>query len=50
MSKQPILDVGQQWADAEQRADIAALDRPLDDDFAAVGLRGFVLNRQCCIG
>src|SRR5215510_10080131 len=46
MSKQQILDLGQHWADAEQWMDAAALEAILDNDFVAVGPRGFVLNRQ----
>jgi ketosteroid isomerase-like protein len=46
MSIGPILDIGQQWANAEMHMDSDALERLLDDDFAAVGPRGFVLSRQ----
>ena len=46
MSQQQILDLGQQWADAERRMDAAALDALLDDGFVGVGPRGFALNRQ----
>ena len=46
MTHDQILDLGRRWADAERRADIAALDALLADDFVAVGPRGFVLNRQ----
>ena len=46
MTHEQILDLGRRWADAERRADVAALDALLTDDFVGVGPRGFVLNRQ----
>ncbi len=46
MTQQQIQNLGQRWADAEQRADVDALDVLLSDDFTAIGPRGFVLNRQ----
>ena len=46
MSHEQILELGQRWADAERRADVAALDALLADDFVAVGPRGFVLDRR----
>jgi ketosteroid isomerase-like protein len=46
MSTQPILDAGQQWANAERHMDSDALETLLDEDFAGVGPRGFVLSRQ----
>ena len=46
MSHDQILDLGQRWADAERRADIAALDTLLADDFVCVGPLGFVLDKE----
>jgi ketosteroid isomerase-like protein len=46
MSQDQILDLGRRWADAELRADVAALDSILDPDFACVGPLGFVLNKD----
>ena len=46
MSQDQILDLGRRWADAELRADIAALDAFLDTDFMCVGPLGFVLNKD----
>jgi hypothetical protein len=37
MSQDQILDLGRRWADAELRAEVAALDSLLDDDFTCVG-------------
>jgi len=45
MSHDQILDLGRHWADAELRADAAALDALLDADFVCVGPLGFVLNK-----
>jgi ketosteroid isomerase-like protein len=46
MNEGQILEIGQAWAAAERREDVAALDDLLDDDFVAVGPRGFILNRE----
>lgn len=41
-----IIELGQRWAEAEQRADIAALDAMTVADFMLVGPLGFVLDKQ----
>lgn len=46
MAHEQILDLGRRWADAELRADIAALDALRAADFVGVGPRGFVLQRE----
>ncbi|MHB8575601.1 MAG: nuclear transport factor 2 family protein [Dehalococcoidia bacterium] len=40
-----IETVGDQWADAERRGDVAALAPLLADSFLGVGRRGFVLTK-----
>jgi ketosteroid isomerase-like protein len=45
-----IQEIGTQWADAERRADSAALDALTTDDFTLVGPVGFVLNKQQWLG
>jgi ketosteroid isomerase-like protein len=49
-TRDQMLDLGQRWADAERRADVAALDALLAGDFTAVGPLGFVLNREQYLG
>ena len=46
MNQQEVLQLGQDWADAERRMDAAALDRMLAGDFVGIGPLGFVLNRE----
>ena len=41
-----LKQLGQEWAGAELRGDVSALDSMLTDDFAAVGPRGFLLSKQ----
>ena len=41
-----IRELGRRWAEAEQRADVEALDALATEDFTLVGPLGFVLNRQ----
>lgn len=41
-----IVKLGRQFADAQQRGDVAALDEVLTDDFKLVGPLGFVLSRE----
>ncbi len=45
-TEQQILERGKQWADAEVRGDVAALDTLTTDDFTLVGPLGFVLDKQ----
>jgi ketosteroid isomerase-like protein len=45
-----IQEIGTRWADAEQRADSAALDALTTDDFTLVGPVGFVLDKQQWLG
>lgn len=40
-----ILALGERWAEAEQRADTATLDKLAVDDFRLVGPFGFVLDK-----
>lgn len=44
-TKEQLLELGQQWADAEVRGDAAALDAMTTDDFTLVGPVGFVLEK-----
>jgi ketosteroid isomerase-like protein len=46
MTHDQILELGQQWADAEGRNDADTLEKLLADDVAVVGPLGFVLDRQ----
>jgi ketosteroid isomerase-like protein len=46
MSQDQILDLGQQWAEAELRGDADMLESLLDADFVCVGPLGFVLDKQ----
>lgn len=41
-----IFELGQRWAQAELRGDVADLGTFLHDDFVAVGPRGFVLTKD----
>lgn len=41
-----IRDLGRRWAQAEQRADVGALDAMAVADFTLVGPLGFILNRE----
>ncbi len=45
-SEKEIRDLGQRWAEAEVRGDIAALDALATDDFRLVGPAGFILDKQ----
>jgi hypothetical protein len=45
-TQQAVADLGQRWADAEQRGDADALTPLLTDEFVAIGPLGFVLDRQ----
>jgi ketosteroid isomerase-like protein len=45
MSQEQVLDLCNRWADAEQRADAAAIDALLAEDFVAVGPLGFTLSK-----
>ncbi|MDR3082801.1 MAG: nuclear transport factor 2 family protein [Streptomyces sp.] len=46
MTTTEIHDLGQQWAQAEVRGDVAALEQMTTDDFGLVGPLGFVLDKQ----
>jgi ketosteroid isomerase-like protein len=46
MSRDQILELGREWAEAELRSDVQALDALLDPDFICVGPLGFVLNKD----
>lgn len=41
-----MRDLGRRWAEAEQRADVDALDALAVADFTLVGPLGFILNRE----
>jgi ketosteroid isomerase-like protein len=45
-----IQEIGKRWTDAEQRADVDALDALTTDDFTLVGPVGFVLDKQQWLG
>ncbi|HMJ16100.1 MAG TPA: nuclear transport factor 2 family protein [Polyangiaceae bacterium] len=45
-SMHEILTLGQRWAEAEQRGDVAVLDAMTTPDFELVGPLGFVLNKE----
>ncbi|SDS35066.1 nuclear transport factor 2 family protein [Actinopolymorpha singaporensis] len=40
-----IRELGERWADAEQRGDVALLDELSVDEFAMVGPAGFILDK-----
>ncbi|GLY70082.1 nuclear transport factor 2 family protein [Amycolatopsis taiwanensis] len=44
-TRDQVLQLGQRWAEAEQRGDTATLDALTTDDFTLVGPLGFVLNK-----
>src|SRR5579859_175295 len=46
MSRDQILELGRQWAEAELRSEVQALDALLNPDFICVGPLGFVLNKD----
>lgn len=43
---QEILDLGERWAAAECRGDVAGLDRLAVADFTLVGPLGFILTKE----
>jgi ketosteroid isomerase-like protein len=43
---QQIHELGRQWAEAQERGDVDALETLLTDDFKLVGPLGFVLDKQ----
>jgi ketosteroid isomerase-like protein len=45
-SEKEIVELGQRWAEAEVRGDVAALDALATDDFRLVGPAGFILDKQ----
>src|SRR5262252_5841073 len=45
-----VLDLGQQWANAERAGDADALDQLLADDFLLVGPLGFMLDKTQYLG
>ena len=45
-TKDSIQQLGRDWANAEVRGDVAALDAMTTDDFTLVGPLGFVLDKQ----
>jgi ketosteroid isomerase-like protein len=47
---QQVLELGERWAEAELRADVATLDAVLHDQFIGVGPVGFVLDKRQWIG
>lgn len=47
---QQVLELGERWAEAELRADVATLDDVLHDRFMGVGPLGFVLDKRAWIG
>ena len=44
-TRQQVLELGRRWAEAEQNADVAALEELATDDFTLVGPAGFVLHK-----
>src|SRR5499427_10406617 len=45
-----VLDLGQQWANAERAGNADALDQLLADDFLLVGPLGFMLDKTQYLG
>src|SRR5262252_6504407 len=45
-----VLDLGQQWANAERAGDADALDQLLADDFLLIGPLGFMLDKTQYLG
>src|SRR4051812_9103866 len=44
--EQTVIDLVQQWTDAEVRGNITFLDHALADDFIGVGPRSFLLTKE----
>ena len=47
--EQELVKLDKEWNDAEVRADIAALDRILADDFIPIGVRGAVETKHAVL-
>ncbi|MGI8329167.1 nuclear transport factor 2 family protein [Actinomadura scrupuli] len=45
-TEEQVRELGRRWADAEVRADVAALEAMTTGDFTLVGPVGFVLDKQ----
>jgi ketosteroid isomerase-like protein len=45
-TEQEIRDLGERWAEAEERADVETLDAMTVEDFTLVGPLGFILDKQ----
>jgi ketosteroid isomerase-like protein len=41
-----LMQLGQEWTAAEERGDVAALERMLADDFVGIGPFGFMLTKE----
>jgi ketosteroid isomerase-like protein len=44
--EEALIELGQQWATAEQNSDMTYLGQLLTDDFVGVGPRGFMLSKE----